>query len=389
MSKDQSEQAESAAKATMQQRGARSLQHISIWLFGMCVLVFLMVIVGGATRLTDSGLSITEWKPIIGAVPPLSESHWLSEFEKYKQIPEYTEVNYGMSLEQFKFIYWWEWGHRFLGRLIGLAFFVPFMVFMVTRQLNRSLSLKLFGLLILGGAQGFLGWYMVSSGLSDRVDVSQYRLAAHLGLAVLLFAFMAYMAIALRRQAKPNVDSPVFDLPKRLHYGAWVLAIGVYAQIILGAFVAGLRAGFTFNTWPLMDGQFFPAGYFSQNPRVADLFESIAAVQFNHRLGAYVLFFAVLWFAYTARKSAIAKQARWLLGAITFQALLGIVTLVSYTPLWLGLAHQAGAMIVLFIAIWTLQTTRTSPQGVGTLRSIDSSGSIKSSGNRVSPVGSS
>ncbi len=313
----------------------------------------MMVVVGGATRLTDSGLSITEWKPIIGVIPPFSETHWLSEFEKYQQIPEYSQVNYGMSLEEFKLIYWWEWGHRFLGRIIGIAFFVPFVFFALTKQINARLGWKLLGLFFLGAAQGFLGWYMVKSGLSERVDVSQYRLAAHLGLAVLLFVMMAFLALELRTAKNPtaqNLDNAVI-LPRLDRLIAWGLFIGVYVQIILGAFVAGLRAGFTYNSWPLMDGKFFPAGYFSDPARFTDLFETVAAVQFNHRLGAYILFAVSLWFLLRVRSTGLVREAAWFFWAISLQAILGIATLIMHVPLGFGLAHQAGAMIVLFFAI--------------------------------------
>ena len=326
--------------------------RISAWLFFMCALVMLMVIVGGATRLTDSGLSITEWKPVTGALPPLSEAHWLSEFEKYQRIPEYEQINFGMSLDEFKFIYWWEWGHRFLGRLIGFAFFVPFVFFLVSRQLSRGLAVKLFGLLLLGGLQGFMGWYMVKSGLSERVDVSQYRLAAHLSLAVILFALMAWIALDLRFRDRAH-EGVALRPKKPMATGAFLLTGAIFIQIILGAFVAGLRAGSTFNSWPLMDGQFFPAAYFSATPKFADIFESVAAVQFNHRLWAYVTFAAAILFFLKARATPIMRYAGLLLFAVSAQAILGIFTLVLHTPLWLGLLHQAGAILVLFMAIVT------------------------------------
>ncbi len=317
---------------------------VAIWLFAMCALVALMVIVGGATRLTDSGLSIVEWRPVTGAIPPMSEVDWLAEFEKYKTIPEYSEVNWGMSLSEFKEIYWWEWGHRFLGRFLGLAFLIPLVFFAATRRVDRALGWKLGGLFILGGAQGALGWWMVSSGLTERVDVSQYRLAAHLALAVLLFAAMFWIAldlVSVRRAEK-----------HRLAPFAFALAAGVYFQMILGAFVAGLRAGRTFNTWPLMDGKFFPDGYFHSEPGFADLFETAAASQFNHRIGAYILAAAALWFFVAARKTAIAGRAHVLLGAVFLQIALGIWTVVAATPIALGLAHQAGALIVLAAALY-------------------------------------
>lgn len=321
-----------------------SARPIAIWLFFICALVALMVMVGGATRLTDSGLSIVEWRPVTGAVPPLSEADWLAEFEKYKTIPEYEQVNWGMSLADFKEIYWWEWGHRFLGRLIGIAFLIPFLWFAATKRINRALGAKLAGILLLGGAQGALGWWMVSSGLSGRVDVSQYRLAAHLALAVLLFAMMFWLALDLVSRRK--------EMRSNLAPFAMALALGVFLQMILGAFVAGLRAGRTFNTWPLMDGAFFPSGYFADAPRWRDLFETAAAVQFNHRLGAYILAAATLWLYLAARRTRLKRRAQILLAAVVMQIALGVWTVLAATPIALGLAHQAGAILVLAAALF-------------------------------------
>ncbi len=317
---------------------------VAIWLFAMCLLVALMVIVGGATRLTDSGLSIVEWRPITGAIPPLSEADWLSEFEKYQTIPEYHQVNWGMSLGAFKEIYWWEWSHRFLGRLIGVAFLVPLIAFAATRRIDRVLGVKLAGLFVLGGMQGALGWWMVSSGLTERVDVSQYRLAAHLSLAVALFAAMFWIALDLVSVKRKQ--------PLALAPFALLFAGGVYLQMILGAFVAGLRAGRTFNTWPLMDGKFFPDGYFSGAPGLNDLFETAAAAQFNHRTGAYLLAAVTIWFFAAARKTELKGRAHALMAAVFIQIALGVWTVIAATPIALGLAHQAGALIVLSAALF-------------------------------------
>lgn len=331
---------------------------ISSWLLALCALVALMVVVGGATRLTDSGLSITEWRPVTGAIPPLSAADWASEFEKYQQIPEYEIVNRGMSVDEFKRIYWWEWGHRFLGRLVGVAFLLPLVYFAATGRVGRGLGLKLAGLFALGGLQGALGWYMVKSGLADRIDVSQYRLAAHLGLAVLLFALMFWLALTLRRAGARPPRPPLF-------WGALALAGGVYAQMLLGAFVAGLRAGRVYNTWPLMEGRFFPEAYFGPQPRFADLFESFAAVQFNHRLGAYLVAAGAVWFWLAARKSAAAGAARLVVAAVILQIGLGVWTLVAATPLALGLAHQAGALFVLAAALYAAYSVTSSTSMTG------------------------
>ncbi len=329
------------------QKGHR---QVALWLLVMCGLVAAMVIVGGATRLTDSGLSITEWRPVTGAIPPLSDEHWIEEFEKYKTIPEYEEVNYGMSLDEFKTIYWWEWGHRLLGRVIGAAFFFPMVFFIVTGKARSVLAYKLIGLFLLGGMQGALGWWMVSSGLADRVDVSQYRLAAHLSLAVILFGLMFWLALDLWPSRKLNAS-------KGVALGAIALTAGVFMQMMLGAFVAGLRAGRTFNTWPLMDGKFFPDGYFDGAPGLNDFFETIAAVQFNHRIGAYLLSAGAVWFYLSARKTKLESRARLVLAAVGLQLVLGVWTILAATPISLGLVHQAGALGVLAAALYAAHGT--------------------------------
>ena len=335
----------------------RSADPVAIWLLIMAVLVAGMVLVGGATRLTDSGLSITEWAPITGAIPPLSEAAWLAEFEKYKAIPEYEQVNWGMSLSEFKYIYWWEWGHRFYGRFLGFAFLLPLIYFAMTRRLNRGLGIRLGGLFILGGLQGVIGWWMVSSGLSERVDVSQYRLAAHLGLAVLLFAALIWIALgqlpaaAVHRELEPD--------RKGVTRLAGVLVIAIYVQVVLGAFVAGLRAGKTFNTWPLMDGKIIPDGYFTGEPRFNDLFETAAAAQFNHRIGAYLVLGLTIWLFLRARRTRLAERARAVLFFVALQVALGIWTVLAATPLSLGLVHQATALALLASAIYCFHGSRT------------------------------
>src|SRR5690606_23672169 len=281
---------------------------VRLWLYAMAALVLAMIIVGGATRLTDSGLSITEWQPLLGVIPPLTEADWHDAFAKYKQIPQYQLVNKGMSLDEFKFIYWWEWAHRFLGRFIGIAFALPFIWFWARRQLPKGLAPKLLGVLALGAVQGGVGWFMVKSGLVDRVDVSPSRLV----LLVLL-------------------------------------------QSLLGAFVAGHKAGLTYNTWPLMDGQFIPDGLGTLSPWYINLFENITTIQFNHRMVAYLLaLVAVLQFLWVARSvddGRLVRSALFLVIGVFAQAALGIWTLLEVVPLWLGLAHQAGAAIVLMIAV--------------------------------------
>jgi cytochrome c oxidase assembly protein subunit 15 len=321
-----------------------AVPKIRLWLYAMAFLVFCMVIVGGATRLTDSGLSITEWRPLLGTIPPLSEVDWLAAFEKYKLIPEYQIQNRGMALSEFKFIYWWEWAHRFLGRFIGVAFALPLIYFTLTRQIERTLWPKLLALFILGGAQGALGWYMVSSGLVDRIDVSQYRLAAHLTLAALIFAAIIWVAkgVGRKRQHLSSSDN----------WFAILLVALILLQIAAGGFVAGLDAGQGHATWPKMDGHWIPSGLWVMAPGWKNIFENAMTVQFNHRVLAYIVLLATIihvWRSFTL-------PAMFLAYAVFAQACLGILTLLLHVPLASALAHQAGAMIVLALAVWNLHT---------------------------------
>jgi cytochrome c oxidase assembly protein subunit 15 len=324
---------------------ARQLASLRAWLFAVAALVFLMVSVGGATRLTGSGLSITEWQPIVGIVPPLSQADWLEAFAKYQQIPQYHHVNRDMSLEGFKAIFWWEWAHRFLGRLIGAAFLLPFLYFVAAGQMPRALLGRLAGIFALGGLQGLMGWYMVRSGLADRIDVSQYRLALHLGLAILIFGALIWAALSVGEpQGRPSAaKSP---------------QVGGAAAI-----VAGLKAGASYNTWPLMDGRLVPDGLGAMQPCYLNLFENAMTVQFNHRLVAYALVLATLWHVCTlltrgtsdplVRLTAVALTA-----GVLAQAALGIATLLAQVPLSLALAHQAGSAAVFGLAVWHLYTVR-------------------------------
>ncbi len=328
---------------------ARSMpMAVRIWLASVAVLIFIMVIVGGATRLTGSGLSITEWQPILGAIPPLSAADWQAAFDKYRQIPQYQLINRGMSLEEFQFIYWWEWGHRFLGRVIGVAFAVPLVVFAALGMISRQLMPRLLLLLLLGGLQGFMGWYMVQSGLADRVSVSQYRLAAHLGLAAVIYVGIIWVMLGVGRQRAVNLGWQ--------NISACVLMALIFMQIIAGAFVAGLKAGFTYNTWPLMDGQIVPAGLLAMSPWWLNLFENIATVQFTHRVTAYALVvYALLHAAAAWRAGSPAANSALLIAAAVFvQAAIGVWTLLWVVPLELGLIHQAGAFILLALGVFHL-----------------------------------
>ena len=330
---------------TLNFRQTAAMPYVRAWLIGVAALIFCMVIVGGATRLTDSGLSITEWKPLLGALPPMTEAHWLDAFQKYQLIPEYQQINKGMTLDQFKFIYWWEWSHRFLGRVIGLAFFLPFAYFAVTGALNRSTALRCGVLFILGGLQGALGWYMVASGLVDRVDVSQYRLAAHLSLATFIYGAILWVAFGLGRRRHAPEDGR--------QWLALAIAALVLLQIAAGGFVAGLDAGFGYNTWPLIDGALVPKGLFVAEPWWRNMFENALTVQFNHRTLAYAIFVLVAAQALVAKSRA----SLVLLGAVLGQVALGIWTLLWVVPLWLGLAHQGGALLVFAAAIWNLHAS--------------------------------
>jgi heme a synthase len=314
--------------------------HIRLWLYIVAGLVFAMVIVGGATRLTDSGLSITEWKPLLGAIPPLSDGDWNEAFQKYQAIPEYHLVNKGMSLESFKFIYWWEWSHRFLGRFIGVAFFVPFVFFWLTKRIERAAIPKLLGLFVLGGLQGVLGWYMVKSGLVDRVDVSQYRLAAHLTLALTIYAAIIWTALGFGRPARHIGSSG------RNRTALAIVGI-VLLQIAIGGFVAGLKAGLNYNTWPLMADAIVPRGLGMLSPWWLNLFENALTVQFVHRFVAYVLFGVTLVHGLRQRTTT----ARVLFGTVLGQAILGICTLLFHVPISLALVHQGGALVVLAAAV--------------------------------------
>ena len=335
--------------ATGTQTGARAVR---IWLWSVAALVFLMVVVGGATRLTESGLSITEWRVVTGVIPPLSEDAWLVEFEKYKQIPQYSQLFPNMGLGEFKTIFFWEWGHRILGRIIGFAFALPLAFFWAKGWLSRDLKPKLLGLLALGGLQGAVGWWMVKSGLTGRVEVAQERLAVHLLLASLTLTFLVWLAVGL----KPKAAEALGAATSRLRATGTAILILVLVQIGLGALVAGLRAGLTYNTWPLMDGHFIPplANLTSLSPLWANLVDNVTTVQFNHRMMAYALLALAIWHAFDAARAAsgtaAARRARALAGLVLTQAAIGVVTLVLVIPISVALLHQAFAMVVLMMA---------------------------------------
>lgn len=327
------------------------------WLFAVAALVFAMVVVGGATRLTDSGLSITEWRPVTGAVPPLSQADWQSEFAKYRTIPEYQRVNAGMSLEQFKTIYWWEWGHRFLGRLIGLAYGLPFVVLLALRRIPRRLLPHTTVLLALGGLQGFIGWWMVSSGLSERVDVAPERLTTHLGLALVIFMGLVWTGLEAWRGPQVSTRSAWRTA------AAGLLAL-TFGQILLGGLVAGNDAGLVHADWPLMSGRLVPEDYDNGSIWMTAV-HGPAATQLHHRLGAYLLFAGAIAMALAAWRGragqALRGPALTFAGLVTAQAALGIATLVSLVPLALGVLHQAGAVLVLLSALLLFRAALFAP----------------------------
>jgi cytochrome c oxidase assembly protein subunit 15 len=337
-------------------RAAAASRAVSLWLWFVAVLILAMVVVGGATRLTESGLSITEWQPLLGAIPPMNEGDWHTAFEKYKQIPQYTVVNEGMSLAAFKTIYWWEWSHRFLGRFIGVAFALPLLFFWLTGRLKRETGMKFLGILALGGVQGAIGWYMVKSGLSDRIDVSQYRLALHLTTALAILSLIVWLAL----EEWPGTLDNVRPVPTAVRRMAVAIVALVGLQIVLGAFVAGLKAGLIYNTWPTMDGQWVPSDYWT-NPAYLSFFESHAAAQFNHRIVAYLVALAVLtefWLVIRAPVDSRVRLTAVLLAcAVLAQISLGIATLLSHVPLDLALLHQGGGALVLVLSVVHLHAT--------------------------------
>ncbi len=337
------------AGAARSQRDRQRANRAAVrgWLYVVLAMLVTLVLVGGGTRLTDSGLAITEWKPIHGIVPPLNEAEWQEEFAKYQQIPEYRQINEGMSLGQFKRIFWWEWAHRALARGVGVVFALPLLFFWATGRIERGLTPKLLGLLALGGLQGAVGWWMVASGLVNRVDVSQYRLAIHLTFACLIFAAIMVVACGLAPHSEPAAD-------RKTRRFSGILVLLVLIQIFLGGLVAGLDAGMSYNTWPTMDGALIPGDLFVIDPAWRNLFENPKTVQFTHRIGAYLIFGAALWHMIATRRrqpgTTHARRALVLFHLVLAQAAVGIATLLMQAPVHWALAHQGFALVVLGFA---------------------------------------
>ncbi|HEY7977021.1 MAG TPA: COX15/CtaA family protein [Rhizomicrobium sp.] len=326
-----------------------SRRAVGIWLLAVAAIIACMVVVGGLTRLTGSGLSITQWDPIMGAIPPLNHADWTDAFHKYQQIPQYTRENAGMTLEGFKGIFWWEWSHRLLGRLLGVVFFLPFVWFAWRGAITRKEIPRMIVLFLLGGLQGFIGWWMVESGLEVRVSVSQYRLAIHLGTALILFGAILWTAFEYLRPKIVNAAAP---------FAKWALAfVGlVYFQMLLGAIVAGLHAGLVYNTWPSMDGRFAPEGAFFFKPWWINFTENAGLAQFDHRMVAYLVAISAFALWLRGRRAKLAGMARTsgdlVLGVTGLQIVLGILTLLHQVPEALAAAHQFTAVALLASALW-------------------------------------
>ncbi|MFC3051003.1 COX15/CtaA family protein [Kordiimonas pumila] len=331
----------------------KNRRFVGYWLLVMAAMVFAMVVVGGATRLTESGLSMVNWNPVTGVLPPLTEQSWRKEFSDYKHSPEYKLKNAGMSLEDFKGIYYWEWGHRLLGRIIGIFFLLPFLYFWMKGIIPQGYKRRLIILFILGGGQGLLGWYMVMSGLIDEPAVSHYRLTAHLGLALVIFSALYWTALSLLNP-HPTVYAPAM---KGLTH---MFMAGLVAQLLMGGLVAGLKAGHIFNTWPHMGDTYIPEGLLMMEPIWRNFLDNAITVQFDHRIGAYILFALaiVLFFLSRLQGGAIRKAATFLMITILAQIAVGIVMLLENVPVSWGTLHQGGGVIVLAATLTLMHTMR-------------------------------
>lgn len=323
----------------------RNNKPVIVWLLSGCLLIFLMVVIGGITRLTNSGLSMVDWNPIMGFIPPLNEADWNIAFEQYKKYPEYRMVNYNFTLDEFKSIFFWEYFHRLIGRVIGLVFLIPFIYFLITKKLTKKLKLQSLLLFGMGGLQGFIGWWMVKSGLVKDPDVSHFRLATHLITAFLTFAYTLWVALGLIYE---NNSSSKF---KALKIWLYVILGITIVQIVYGAFVAGLNAGFIMNTFPKMGDQWINESVFALQPIWKNFVEGLGGVQFVHRYLAYIVAGLILFFVLKSQNYELAirqkNSSRLMLYAVVLQFLLGVFTLLYAVPIWLGVIHQVGAFLLL------------------------------------------
>lgn len=356
-------------------------RRVAYWLLICCGMTFVMALLGAITRLTESGLSITDWNPLMGALPPLNDAQWDKAFDGYKQIPQYQILNRGMTLAAFKHIYFWEWLHRLWGRLIGIVFALPLLFFVLRKRVRGRLALELVGLLALGGVQGFIGWFMVKSGLETRTFVSPYRLAMHLGCALLLYAFMLWLALSLLRGTKLQAAPKMTRAHKIQGWG--VLAFLVLTMI-WGALVAGLHAGEAYNTWPLMEGDVLPDAAFTLLPKWQNIFGNLALVQFIHRwLAPTTMVLILVWVMRGFKRTRRKRDRRWLLALALMagtQVALGISTLLTHVDIATATAHQAGAITLLSLLLINLQRL-----GIVRRRQIKDPG--LRSGSEVAPAG--
>lgn len=338
----------------VQSLSLRQARLIAFWLFAVVVMVFVMVIIGGLTRLTHSGLSMVNWEPFTGWVPPLNEADWQALFNDYRRFPEYEKINRGMMLDGFKEIFWFEFIHRVWGRIIGLVFLLPMVAFALKGWLRGRLFWKVVGLFVLGALQGVMGWYMVKSGLVDRPDVSQYRLTAHFGLALVIIGYALWLAHDLLAAAQ---DVTLLETtPPGLYRAAVALTVLVFVTALSGGLVAGLDAGFAFNTFPDMDGAFIPDGFLGATPAYMSMFEDIPTVQFTHRLLAEATLALTLLFWWRARRAGLPAPARGPVNGLAVAALvqvgLGISTLILVVPVPLASLHQGGAVVLFSLSLW-------------------------------------
>lgn len=330
---------------------ARTPTHLVIWLAVVCIVIYMMIVVGGVTRLTQSGLSMVDWQPIMGIVPPLSQEDWQETFDAYRQYPEYQKINRGMSLDEFKQIFYWEYGHRVLGRLIGMIYFLPLMVFLLLGKVEKRWQPRLWIAFVLGGLQGLMGWYMVKSGLVDVPYVSHYRLAAHLMLAFVIIGFLFWLILdmlSVRRVESPNLLRTG---------GIWLMAL-LILQLVLGAFTAGLDAGYGFNTWPLMHGQFMADAAVMMEPFWHNFVENGVMIQFIHRWLGALLLLGIVLYTWKALGTALSGAAMILLAVTTVQFVLGVTTLLYRVPVVLGSLHQAVACLMVLALLYAIYLSR-------------------------------